>query len=444
MKIAVIGTGYVGLVSGVCFSDFGHDVVCVDKDPAKIEMLEAGKVPIFEPGLEDLMAKNVEAGRLTFTMDLPAAIDGAEAVFIAVGTPTRRGDGHADLTFVMAVAEEIAKAAKHYTVIVTKSTVPVGTNRAVKQVVRKANPDLDFDVASNPEFLREGAAIDDFMRPDRVVVGVQTDRAADVMADIYKPLFLRDFPIVTTDLESAEMIKYAANAFLATKITFINEIAALCEKTGADIKQVSKGMGLDGRIGNKFLHAGPGYGGSCFPKDTKALARIGQEHAVPMQITETVIKVNEEVKRRMIDKLLDLCDGTFNGKTIAVLGVTFKPNTDDMRDAPALTIVPAMVGGGAKVRTVDPQGMHEGEALLPGVKWMDDPYKAARNADLVVILTEWNEFRGLDLKRMAKHMATARMADLRNIYSTKDAKRAGFEAYISIGRTPLDSTDEGA
>ncbi|WP_375281105.1 UDP-glucose dehydrogenase family protein [Pseudooctadecabacter sp.] len=444
MKIAVIGTGYVGLVSGVCFSDFGHEVVCVDKDPSKIEMLEAGQVPIFEPGLEDLMAKNVEAGRLTFTMDLASAIDGAEAVFIAVGTPTRRGDGHADLTFVMAVAEEIAKAATHYTVIVTKSTVPVGTNRAVKQVVRKANPDLEFDVASNPEFLREGAAIDDFMRPDRVVVGVQTDRAADVMAGIYKPLFLRDFPIVTTDLESAEMIKYAANAFLATKITFINEIAALCEKTGADIKQVSKGMGLDGRIGNKFLHAGPGYGGSCFPKDTKALARIGQEHAVPMQITETVIKVNEEVKRRMIDKLLDLCDGTFNGKTIAVLGVTFKPNTDDMRDAPALTIVPAMVGGGAKVRTVDPQGMHEGEALLPGVKWMDDPYKAARNADLVVILTEWNEFRGLDLKRMAKHMSTARMADLRNIYSTKDAKRAGFKAYISIGRTPLETTDEGA
>ncbi|WP_296419545.1 UDP-glucose dehydrogenase family protein [Pseudooctadecabacter sp.] len=444
MKIAVIGTGYVGLVSGVCFSDFGHDVVCVDKDPAKIEMLEAGQVPIFEPGLEDLMAKNVEAGRLTFTRDLATAIDGAEAVFIAVGTPTRRGDGHADLTFVMAVAEEIAKAATHYTVIVTKSTVPVGTNRQVKQVVRKANPDLDFDVASNPEFLREGAAIDDFMRPDRVVVGVQTDRAAQVMADVYRPLFLRDFPIVTTDLESAEMIKYAANAFLATKITFINEIAALCERTGADIKQVSKGMGLDGRIGNKFLHAGPGYGGSCFPKDTKALARIGQEHAVPMQITETVIKVNEEVKRRMIDKLLDLCDGTFNGKTIAVLGVTFKPNTDDMRDAPALTIIPAMVGGGAKVRTVDPQGMHEGEALLPGVKWMDDPYKAARNADLVVILTEWNEFRGLDLKRMAKHMATARMADLRNIYSTKDAKRAGFQAYISIGRSPLETMDEGA
>ena len=444
MKIAVIGTGYVGLVSGVCFSDFGHDVVCVDKDPAKIAKLENGEVPIYEPGLEDLMAKNVDAGRLTFTMDLASAIDGADAVFIAVGTPTRRGDGHADLTFVMAVAEEIAKAAKHYTVIVTKSTVPVGTNRQVKQVVRKANPDLDFDVASNPEFLREGAAIDDFMRPDRVVVGVQSDRAAQVMADVYRPLFLRDFPVVITDLESAEMIKYAANAFLATKITFINEIAALCERTGADIKQVSKGMGLDGRIGNKFLHAGPGYGGSCFPKDTKALARIGQEHAVPMQITEAVIKVNEEVKRRMVDKLLDLCGGTFNGKLIAVLGVTFKPNTDDMRDAPALTIIPALVGGGAKVRVTDPQGRHEGEALLPGVNWVDDAYKAARNADLVVILTEWNEFRGLDLKRIAKHMATPRMADLRNIYSTKDAKRAGFEAYISIGRTPMEPSENEA
>jgi len=444
MKIAVIGTGYVGLVSGVCFSDFGHDVVCVDKDPSKIEKLEGGDIPIYEPGLEELVAKNVKAGRLTFSLNLAEAIDGAEAVFIAVGTPTRRGDGHADLTYVMAVAEEIALAAKRYTVIVTKSTVPVGTNRQVKQVVRKANPDLEFDVASNPEFLREGAAIDDFMRPDRVVVGVQTERAGEVMSEVYRPLFLRDFPIVVTDLESAEMIKYAANAFLATKITFINEIAALCERTGADIKQVSKGMGLDGRIGNKFLHAGPGYGGSCFPKDTKALARIGQEHAVPMQITETVIKVNEEVKRRMVDKLLELCDDNFNGKVVAILGVTFKPNTDDMRDAPALTIIPALLGGGAKVRVTDPQGMHEGEALLPGVNWVEDAYKAARNADLVVILTEWNEFRGLDLKRMAKHMATPRMADLRNIYSTKDAKRAGFEAYNSIGRTPLGLTEKGS
>ncbi|WP_121633015.1 UDP-glucose dehydrogenase family protein [Tropicibacter alexandrii] len=434
MKIAMIGTGYVGLVSGVCFSDFGHEVVCVDKDPRKIEMLERGEVPIYEPGLDALMAKNVEAGRLSFTLDLQSAIDGAQAVFIAVGTPTRRGDGHADLTYVMAAAEEIAKAAKDHIVVVTKSTVPVGTNRQVKDVVAKANPELDFDVASNPEFLREGAAIDDFMKPDRVVVGVETDRAAKVMEDIYRPLYLRDFPIVTTDLESAEMIKYAANAFLATKITFINEIAALCEKVGADVKSVSKGMGMDGRIGNKFLHAGPGYGGSCFPKDTKALARIGQEHASPISIVETVIKVNEDVKRRMIDKLVDLCGGSFNGKTVAVLGVTFKPNTDDMRDAPSLTIVPALVGGGAKVRAVDPQGKREGEHLLPGVHWEDDPYTAAKDADLLVILTEWNEFRALDLSKLAGSMATARMADLRNIYSIKDARRAGFEAYESIGR----------
>ncbi|RLJ51963.1 UDP-glucose dehydrogenase [Litoreibacter meonggei] len=443
MKITMIGTGYVGLVSGVCFSDFGHDVVCVDRDPSKIEMLNSGQVPIYEPGLDDLMAKNVEAGRLSFTTDLSAGVKDAEAIFIAVGTPTRRGDGHADLSFVYAAAEDIAKACSaagnSYTVIVTKSTVPLGTNRQVKQVVRKAAPDLNFDVASNPEFLREGAAIDDFMKPDRVVVGVQSDRAAEVMSEVYRPLYLRDFPIITTDLESAEMIKYAANAFLATKITFINEIAALCEKTGADVKQVSRGMGMDGRIGNKFLHAGPGYGGSCFPKDTSALARIGQEHAVPMQITETVMRVNDGVKARMIEKLRDLCEGSFNGKTIAVLGVTFKPNTDDMRDAPSLTIVPALVGGGAKVRVVDPQGFREGEALLPGVQWAEDPYKAAQNADAVVILTEWNEFRALDLKKLAKRMSNARMADLRNIYSAKDAKRAGFAAYASIGRQGYES-----
>lgn len=434
MKIAMVGTGYVGLVSGVCFSDFGHDVVCVDKDPAKIKMLEAGEVPIYEPGLDELMAKNVTAGRLTFSGDLAAAVDGADAVFIAVGTPTRRGDGHADLTYVMAAAEEIANALTGYAVVVTKSTVPLGTNRQVKQTIAKANPNAEFDVASNPEFLREGAAIDDFMHPDRVVVGVQNERASDVMAEIYRPLYLRDFPIMTTDLESAEMIKYAANAFLATKITFINEIAALCERTGADVKMVSKGMGMDGRIGNKFLHAGPGYGGSCFPKDTQALARMGQENAIPMQITEAVIKVNNEMKRRMIDKIMDLCGGGVNGKTIAILGVTFKPNTDDMRDAPSLTIVPALVGAGAKVRVVDPQGLREGEALLPGVNWIDDAYKAAQNADAVVILTEWNEFRALDLKRLAKRMATPVMADLRNVYSQKDAKRAGFTAYTSVGR----------
>lgn len=434
MKIAMIGTGYVGLVSGVCFSDFGHEVVCVDKDQRKIDMLERGEVPIFEPGLDALMAKNVDAGRLSFTLDLAQAIDGADAVFIAVGTPTRRGDGHADLTYVMAAAQEIATAAKDYVVIVTKSTVPVGTNRKVREVVAAANPALNFDVASNPEFLREGAAIDDFMKPDRVVVGVETDRAAAVMSDIYRPLYLRDFPIVTTDLESAEMIKYAANAFLATKITFINEIAALCEKVGADVKQVSKGMGMDNRIGNKFLHAGPGYGGSCFPKDTKALARIGQEHASPMHITEAVIAVNEDIKRRMIEKLQNLCNGSFNGKTVAVLGVTFKPNTDDMRDAPSLTIVPALVGGGAKVRVCDPQGQHEGEALLPGVTWHSDTYEAATGVDLIVILTEWNEFRALDLKRLAGNQGRVSMADLRNIYDAEVAKDAGFAAYDSIGR----------
>ncbi len=434
MRIAMIGTGYVGLVSGVCFSDFGHDVVCVDKDPAKIEKLERGEVPIYEPGLKALMAKNVEAGRLRFTGDLATAVAGAQAVFIAVGTPTRRGDGHADLSYVMEAAGEIAENLTDYTVIVTKSTVPVGTNRRVKRTIAKAGPKAGFDVASNPEFLREGAAIDDFMKPDRVIVGVQNEQAAEVMNEIYRPLYLRDFPVVITDLESAEMIKYAANAFLATKITFINEIAALCERAGADIKQVSKGMGLDGRIGNKFLHAGPGYGGSCFPKDTKALARIGQDHGVPLEIVETVVDVNEAVKRRMIDKVMDLCGGSVNGKTVAVLGVTFKPNTDDMRDAPSLTIVPALVGGGAKLRVVDPQGCREGEALLPGVSWCDDPYKAVQNAHAVVLLTEWNEFRALDLGRMARRMATPRMADLRNIYSPKDAKRAGFEAYVAVGR----------
>lgn len=434
MKIAMIGTGYVGLVSGVGFSDFGHDMVCVDKDREKIARLQRGESPIYEPGLEQLLARNIEAGRLTFTADLPAAVEGAEAVFIAVGTPARRGDGHADLSYVMAAAEEIAAALTGYAVVVTKSTVPVGANREVERVIAKANPEAEFDVASNPEFLREGAAIDDFMRPDRVVVGVRNERAAEVMADIYRPLFLRDFPIVTTDLESAEMTKYAANAFLATKITFINEIAALCERVGADVKEVSKGIGLDGRIGNKFLHAGPGFGGSCFPKDTAALARIGREHASPQQIVETVIEANEAVKRRMIEKLRDLCDGSFNGKTVAVLGVTFKPNTDDMREAASLTIVPALVGGGARVRVVDPQGEREGAELLPGVQWMEDPYEAARKAHAVVMLTEWNEFRALDLKRMAGQMASPRMGDLRNVYNASDAERAGFEVYVAVGR----------
>ncbi len=434
MKIAMIGTGYVGLVSGVCLSDFGHQVVCVDSNPDKIRQLEQGMVPIYEPGLDELLERNIAGGRLSFTTELAGAVDGADAVFIAVGTPARRGDGHADLSHVMAAAEEIADALTGPAVIVTKSTVPVGTNRKVRQVMRHRRPDADFDVASNPEFLREGAAIDDFLRPDRVVIGVESDRARRVMGDIYRPLFLRDFPIVYTDLESAEMIKYAANAFLATKITFINEIAMLCERTGADIKSVAKGMGLDGRIGNKFLHAGPGYGGSCFPKDTAALARIGQEHSTPMHITETVIEVNDRIKRRMVDKLLDLADGSFDGKTVAILGVTFKPNTDDMREAPSLTIVPALLGRGAKVRVVDPQGRREGRALLPGVTWEDDPYEAAQGADILVLLTEWNEFRALDLKRMAAAMARPRMADLRNIYSAQDARAAGFTAYVCVGR----------
>ena len=434
MRIAMIGTGYVGLVSGACFSDFGHDVVCVDKDAAKIERLKRGEVPIFEPGLEALVAKNSAAGRLSFTTDLVAAVDGADAVFIAVGTPTRRGDGHADLSYVMVAAAEIGRAITGHTVVVTKSTVPLGTNRKVAEAVRAANPSAEFDVASNPEFLREGAAIDDFMHPDRVVVGIESERARKVMAELYRPLSLREVPMVYTGLESAEMIKYAANAFLATKITFINEIAALCEKVGADVKTVARGIGMDGRIGDKFLHAGPGYGGSCFPKDTKALARIGQDHASPMQIVEAVIKVNEEVKRRMIHKIVDLCGGSLRDKTIAVLGVTFKPNTDDMREAPSLTIIPALVGAGARVRVSDPQGRHEGEALLPGVKWVENPYQAANDADLVVLLTEWNEFRGLDLAKLARKMATPQMADLRNVYDAAEAREAGFIAYIGVGR----------
>lgn len=434
MRIAMIGTGYVGLVSGVCLSDFGHQVVCVDKDPAKIARLKGGEVPIYEPGLQDLMARNVAAGRLSFTTELASAVDGAEAVFIAVGTPSRRGDGHADLTFVMAAAEDIARALTGPAVIVTKSTVPVGTNRRVAEVMRAANPAADFDVASNPEFLREGAAIDDFMRPDRVVVGVESERARAVMGAIYRPLYLRQFPVVYTGLESAEMIKYAANAFLATKISFINEIAALCERVGADVKAVATGIGMDGRIGSKFLHAGPGYGGSCFPKDTAALARIGQDHGLPMRITETVMAVNDTVKRRMVDKIAEACGDRLNGRVIAVLGVTFKPNTDDMREAPSLTIIPALVGNGARVRVVDPQGRREGEALLPGVQWLDDPYAAAAGADALVILTEWNEFRALDLPRLARGMSTPVLVDLRNIYDRGGATAAGFTTYVGVGR----------
>ncbi len=434
MKLAIVGTGYVGLVSGVCFSDFGHDVVCIDKDPAKIALLNQGAVPIYEPGLEAVMARNVAAGRLRFSTQIAEGVAGADAVFIAVGTPTRRGDGHADLGYVRAAAKEIAQSLTGYAVVVTKSTVPVGTNRALAEIMRAHLPEVEFDIASNPEFLREGAAIEDFMKPDRVVLGVESARAREVLDEIYRPLYLREFPIVHTDLESAEMIKYASNAFLATKISFINEVAALCERVGADVKSVAKGMGLDGRIGNKFLHAGPGYGGSCFPKDTSALARIGQEHGVAQKIVETVITANDHAKRRMIDKVRDLCGGSVNGKTLAVLGVTFKPETDDMREAPSLTIVPALVGQGAKVRVVDPHGRKEGEALLPGVSWEEDVYNAARDADCVVILTEWNAFRALDLKRLAGAMARPVMADLRNIYTPQDARAAGFLAYDGVGR----------
>jgi len=433
MRVAMIGTGYVGLVSGVCFSDFGHDVICVDKLPAKVEMLRRGEVPIYEPGLDALMAKNVAAGRLSFTTDLKAAVQGAEAVFIAVGTPTRRGEGHADLSFVYAAAAEIAAALSGYAVVVVKSTVPVGTNREVARVLRETRPDLDFDVASNPEFLREGAAIEDFMRPDRVVVGVETDRAREVMRALYRPLSLRETPMVFTSLESAELIKYAANAFLATKITFINEMADLCEKVGGNVQDVARGMGLDGRIGSKFLHAGPGYGGSCFPKDTLALTRTGQQHNTPIRIIETVVEVNDARKRRMVDKIVDALDGRVAGKTVAVFGVTFKPDTDDMRDAPSLTIVPALIGAGARVVVCDPQGAKEGEALLPGASWVADPYEAAAGADAVTLLTEWNMFRGLDLSRLRAAMAGAVLVDLRNVYRPEEARAAGF-AYTCVGR----------
>jgi len=434
MRIAMIGTGYVGLVSGVCFSDFGHDVICVDKDAAKIERLRADEVPIYEPGLEDLMARNVAADRLGFTTDLAVALKDADAVFIAVGTPTRRGDGHADLTYVYAAAEEIARTLDHPAVVVVKSTVPIGTNREVARRILAANPDARIEIASNPEFLREGAAIEDFMRPDRVVVGAETERAREVMAEVYRPLNIRETPIVFTGLESAEMIKYAANAFLATKITFINEIADLCEKTGADVHAVAKGIGLDGRIGPKFLHAGPGYGGSCFPKDTSALARIGQDHAAPMKIVETVISVNDARKRAMVEKIRDAMDGRLAGKTVAVFGVTFKPLTDDMREAPSLTIVPALIGAGATVRVCDPEGEGEGRALLPGAEWVDDPYACAQGADAIVVITEWNQFRGLDLVRLAQSMQGHVLVDLRNIYTPQDAEAAGF-AYTGIGRT---------
>ena len=434
MRIAMIGTGYVGLISGVCFSDFGHEVVCIDKDAGKIAQLDKGKAPIYEPGLEDLMARNIGSGRLTFTTDLAVGMKGAEAVFIAVGTPTRRGDGHADLSYVYAAVEEIAAQIDGYVVVVTKSTVPVGTNREVARRLRAARPDADFDVVSNPEFLREGAAIEDFMHPDRVVVGVESDRARAIIADAYRPLFLRETPMIQTGLESAEMIKYAANAFLATKITFINEIADLCEKTGADVQSVAKGIGHDGRIGSKFLHAGPGYGGSCFPKDTVALVQTARDHDSPLRIVSTVVEANEARKQSMVQKIIAAAGGSVAGKRIAVLGVTFKPNTDDMRDAPSLVIVPALRDGGAEIVLCDPQGRKEGEEMLGEAEWVSGPYDAARNADILVLITEWNEFRALDLERIHSLMKGDLIVDLRNVYLPAEARAAGF-TYVSIGRS---------
>lgn len=432
----MIGTGYVGLVSGTCFSEFGVEVVCVDKDESKIERLKAGESPIFEPGLEAMTAANVEAGRLTFTTDLKKAVADADAVFIAVGTPSRRGDGHADLTYVFAAATEIAEAMNGYTVVVTKSTVPVGTGREVKRIIQETRPDAEFDVASNPEFLREGSAINDFMRPDRVVIGTETDRAADVLRELYRPLYLLETPIVRTDLETAELIKYAANTFLATKITFINEFADLCEKLGANIHDVAKGIGLDGRIGSKFLHAGPGYGGSCFPKDTLALVKTAQDAGSPVRIVETVVDINDRRKKQMAQKVVDACGGSVDGKTIAVLGLTFKPNTDDMRDSPSLVVVPELQQQGAHIRAFDPEGMEEASKMLEDVAFCTGPYETIQGADALVIMTEWNAFRALDINRVKSMLKTPILVDLRNIYRPDDMAAAGF-TYHSIGRAPV-------
>jgi UDPglucose 6-dehydrogenase len=431
MRVAMIGTGYVGLVSGACLSEFGHEVICVDKESSKIRALEAGQIPIFEPGLDEVVAANVKAGRLSFTNDLKKAVPGADAVFIAVGTPSRRGDGHADLTYVFDAAEEIAQSLDGYTVVVTKSTVPVGTGRKVEGIIRKKRPDAEFDVASNPEFLREGSAIEDFRRPDRVVVGCETDRAKTVMREIYRPLYLNETPILFTSRESSELIKYAANAFLATKITFINEMANLCEKLGADVQDVARGIGLDGRIGNKFLHAGPGFGGSCFPKDTLALLRTSQEAGALTHIVDAVVKVNDARKVQMAEKI-EHAFGGVKGKTIAILGLTFKPNTDDMRDAPSLVIVPHLQARGARVRAYDPEGTKEARKHLD-IDYCADAYEALSDADGVVILTEWNEFRALDFARMKGLLKTPLMVDLRNIYRPAQMAEQGF-AYVSVGR----------
>ncbi|TXN20442.1 UDP-glucose/GDP-mannose dehydrogenase family protein [Methylobacterium sp. WL9] len=432
MRIAMIGSGYVGLVSGACFADFGHDVICVDKDPAKIEALQAGRIPIFEPGLDALVGDNVRQGRLSFATELAPAVAGADAVFIAVGTPSRRGDGFADLSYVYAAAREIAGAIAGYTVVVTKSTVPVGTGDEVERIVREAAPDADFAVVSNPEFLREGAAIDDFKRPDRIVIGTEDARAVAVMNEVYRPLYLNAAPILVTGRRTAELTKYAANAFLATKITFINEIADLCEQVGANVQEVARGIGLDNRIGKKFLHAGPGYGGSCFPKDTLALVKTAQDHGAPMRIVETVVAVNDQRKRAMARKVIMACGGSVRGKTIALLGLTFKPNTDDMRDAPSLSIVAGLQDAGARVRAYDPEGMDQARPLLNDVTYAQDAYDCAEGADALVIVTEWNAFRALDFARLRKVMSEPVMVDLRNVYSRSVGERHGFR-YTSIG-----------
>ena len=437
MRIAMIGTGYVGLVSGACFSEFGHDVACVDKDADKIATLTRGETPIYEPGLQQLVASNVAAGRLTFTTDLASAVAGAEAVFIAVGTPRNDDNGQADLSYVFLAAEEVAKALDGHTVVVTKSTVPVGTGRKVGQIIRAARPDADFDMASNPEFLREGAAINDFMRPDRVVIGVEGPRPEALMRQIYRPLYLIETPILFTTLETAELTKYAANAFLATKITFINEIADLCEKVGGDVHDVARGIGLDGRIGRKFLHPGPGYGGSCFPKDTLALVHTAQEAGAPMRIVETVVEVNDDRKRRMAERIIALSGGSVEGKRIAVLGLTFKPNTDDMRHAPSLEIVPALQAAGATVSVFDPIGMAQAKRCLDGPVWCANAYETMEGADALVIITEWNQFRALDLARIRSLMKTPLMIDLRNMYTPEDVAAAGIR-YVCVGRPSPD------
>ncbi len=432
MRIAMVGTGYVGLVSGACFADFGHTVVCIDRDESKIARLRAGEVPIYEPGLDALIAANVREGRLSFETESAAAVREADAVFIAVGTPSRRGDGHADLSYVFAAAEEIARQIEGFTVIVTKSTVPVGTGDEIEAIIRRVRPDADVAVVSNPEFLREGAAIDDFKRPDRVVVGAHDARAQSVMREIYRPLFLNETPIVFTDRRTSELTKYAGNAFLAMKVTFINQIADLCEKVGADVQHVARGIGLDKRIAAKFLHAGPGYGGSCFPKDTLALVKTAQDAGAPVTLIEQTIAANEKRKKSMADKIAAAMGGAA-GRTVAILGLTFKPKTDDMRDAPSLDIVPALQAAGAKVRAFDPEGMHEARKLLPGLETAENAYAAAEGADALVILTEWDQFRALDFARLKAAMKSNVVVDLRNVYDPAEVRRHGF-AYSSIGR----------